>query len=107
MIRVIKLGKITEDTMRGWESQFDIREDRFYCKKCGAMIMSAPCFISLHLKVFDPVCTGPGKVFNTVYPYCTACDGEIDHVKGCIHLDIDLEELFNKYSIFGIIPAVR
>jgi hypothetical protein len=94
---ILDLGKISEAIIEAWPEKFDQKDDVYYCKKCGTKIMAAPCYISLHLTAFDPICAGPGTVFNTVYPYCPKCEGHIDYARGCFHMDIDLNTLFQKY----------
>ncbi len=86
MANAIELGQITEDTNFKWMAKYEKREGVYYCKQCGSRIKQTTCYVSIHLKVFEPSHTGPGKVIHVNYPYCPKCDGEIDHATACFHM---------------------
>jgi len=86
MGKVVALGQITEEIIGGWVEKYGKREDGYYCKQCGSRIEPTICYISIHLKIFEPSCLGPGKVIHATYPYCPKCDGEIDYAQACFHV---------------------
>lgn len=86
MGRVIALGQIRREIVAGWEAHFEKRDDGYYCRKCGSQVMQATCYVSIHLRVFDPSCAGTGKVKTINYPFCPNCDGEIEYAQACFHL---------------------
>jgi len=79
------LGQITDEIVKGWEKRYEKRDDGFYCWECGSQIMQTTCHVSMHLKIFEPQCAGPGNVQKVNYPFCPKCDGELDHVTACYH----------------------
>jgi len=98
------LGQITDKIIEGWENQYDKRDDgdfccncggllppdrrgyQYYCVKCGSLIKKTLCYVSLHLKVFEPNCAGSGKVLKINFPYCPNCDGDLEYVTACYHV---------------------
>ena len=86
MANRLELGQITEETICNWKAKYEKREDGYYCKVCGSQILQTDCHVSIHLKIFEPTCAGPGKVITINYPYCPKCDGEIDYVQACFHI---------------------
>ena len=86
MGKVIALGQITQEIVDSWLEKYDKRDDAFYCKECGSQIMQCTCYVSMHLKLFEPVCAGPGEVKTINYPYCLKCDGEIEYAQACFHV---------------------
>lgn len=81
-----QLGQITEEIIDNWANQYEKRNGAYYCKKCGHQIMQCACHVSIHLKVFEPSCAGPGKVERINYPYCPKCDGDIEYAQACYHI---------------------
>ena len=86
MGRVIALGQITQEIVDSWLKKYDEGDGAFYCKECGSQIMQCTCYVSMHLKLFEPACAGPGEVKNINYPYCPKCDGEIEYAQACFHV---------------------
>lgn len=86
MGKVISLGQITQAIVASWLKKYDERDGAFYCKECGSQIMQGTCYVSIHLKAFEPKCAGPGEVQNINYPYCPKCDGEIEYAQACFHV---------------------
>lgn len=80
------LGQITEETVDSWATRFEKRDGSFYCKKCGSQIMQTTCYVSIHLKLFEPTCAGTGQVEKINYPFCPKCDGDIEYVTACHHI---------------------
>ena len=85
MANVIELGQITEAIINSWRRKYEEREDGCYCKVCGSRIQQTTCYVSIHLKAFEPACAGSGRVIEVNFPYCPECDGEIDHATACFH----------------------
>lgn len=98
MANVIQLGKITEKIINSWWQKYEKREDGYYCKDCGSKIQQTTCYVSIHLKIFEPACAGPGRVVNLNYPYCPKCDGEIDFAQACYHVALEKRILLGSYS---------
>jgi hypothetical protein len=98
MAKVIELGQITEEIINSWVEKYERREDGYYCRTCGSRIQMTTCYVSIHLKLFEPACAGPGRVARIRYPYCPKCDGEIDFVRACYHVDLDKRILLEKVS---------
>lgn len=86
MGKVIALGQITQEIVDSWLKKYDKRDGDFYCKECGSQIMQCTCYVSIHLKLFEPECAGPGEVKNINYPYCPKCDGIIQSAQACFHV---------------------
>ena len=86
MGRVIALGQITQEIVDSWLEKYDKGDDAFYCKECGSQIMQCTCHVSMHLKLFEPACAGPGEVKTINYPYCPKCDGKIEYAQACFHV---------------------
>ena len=86
MGRVIALGQITQEIVDSWLKKYDEGDTAFYCKECGSQIMLSTCYVSMHLKGFEPACAGPGEVKKIYYPYCQKCDGEIESAQACFHV---------------------
>jgi len=84
--RVIHLGQITDEIIDSWTGRFEKRDEGSYCRKCGSQVMQTTCYVSIHLKLFDPACAGPGKVDRINYPFCPKCDGDISYVTACCHI---------------------
>lgn len=85
--KVKYLGQITDwnETIKGWEKQYDKRDDKYYCYKCGGLIKQTLCYVSIHLKIFEPTCAGPGKVLKINFPFCPNCDADLEYVTACYH----------------------
>ncbi len=81
----VDLGQITHEVIMNWQNRYLLANGNYYCPNCGAVIMQATCFVSIHLKVFSS-CAGPGKVQQINYPFCPVCDGEIEHATACFHV---------------------
>ena len=84
--KVRDLGQITEEIVATWEKKYEKRDDGFYCKNCDSQIKQVTCFVSIHLKAFEPKCAGPGRVCKINYPFCPKCDGELEYVTACYHV---------------------
>ena len=84
--KVRDLGQITEEIVATWEKKYEKRDDGFYCKNCDSQIKQVTCFVSIHLKAFEPKCAGPGRVSKINYPFCPKCDGELEYVRACYHV---------------------
>ncbi|GAI80065.1 unnamed protein product, partial [marine sediment metagenome] len=73
--RVIHLGQITDEIIDGWidgwAERFEKRDGGHYCKECGSQVMQTTCYVSIHLKMFEPACAGSGKVEKINYPNST------------------------------------
>ena len=80
------LGQITKEIIKGWADQYDQKDGKYYCPKCDSRIKQVTCYVSLHLRVLEPGCAGPGKVKQINYPFCPTCDGNIEHVTACYHI---------------------
>jgi len=98
MANVKELGKITEDIVYSWWKKYEKKEDGYYCKQCGSLIQQTTCYVSVHLKLFEPACAGPGKVIHINYPYCPKCDGEIDHATACFHIGKEVQAMIKSGS---------
>lgn len=85
-VKVKHLGQITEETIAIWENKYEKRDGGFYCKNCGTQIKQVTCFVSIHLKAFEPKCAGDGRVCKINYPFCPKCDGELEYVTACYHI---------------------
>lgn len=85
---IIALGQITQEIVNSWEKRFEKRDGLFYCKECGSQIMQTTCYVSIHLKEFEPSCAGGGEVKTINYPFCPKCDGDIDYVSACYHVPL-------------------
>jgi len=83
---VIALGQITDEIINGWAERYDQRDGGLYCKECGSQIMQTTCYVSIHLKAFEPSCAGPGEVKRINYPFCPKCDGQIEYAQACYHV---------------------
>jgi len=86
------LGQIDHQTMKSWPDQFTKRNGDFFCKKCGSQIGWVTCYVSIHLKIFEPECVGPGKVIKVNYPFCPKCDEGLEYVTACYHIDTGVTE---------------
>lgn len=84
--KIIALGQITPEIINSWSEKYEKRDGAFYCKKCGSQILQTTCYVSIHLRVFEPSCAGPGKVQQINYPFCPKCDGEIEYAQACFHV---------------------
>lgn len=100
MANVIELGqiKITEDTILKWMAKYEKKGADHYCKQCGSLIQQTTCYVSVHLKAFEPSHDGPGKVIHVNYPYCPKCDGEIDYATACFHIGREVQTLIKSDS---------
>lgn len=87
-IKELDLGQITEETVEGWAEKYDKQGDGYYCRKCGAQIQATICYVSIHVKIFEPEHAGPGRVVRINYPYCPKCDGDPGLVRACYHMDL-------------------
>lgn len=86
MSKVIALGQITDEIVDSWASRFHRRDGGYYCPKCDSQIMLTTCYVSIHLKAFEPTCAGTRQVKRINYPFCPKCDGDIDYVTACYHV---------------------
>lgn len=82
------LGKITDEIIDNWAKKYEQKEGGLYCKKCDGQIVQATCFVSVHIKEFEPVCAGPGRVSRIKFPFCPKCDGDIEHATACYHIPL-------------------
>lgn len=80
-----RLGQITQEIVNSWQERYDKKDGLFYCKECGSQVMQTTCYVSLHLKMFEPTCAGTGEVKNINYPFCPKCDGGLEYVTACYH----------------------
>ena len=80
------LGQITDDIVKNWEKRFEKRNGLYYCKECDSQIMQTTCRVSIHWKMFEPTCAGPGGVRTINYPFCPKCDGELEDLRACVHV---------------------
>ncbi len=90
MTTVKELGQITEEIVSGWLTKYNKGGLKYFCKNCGWPIRQTTCYVSLHLRFFEPCHAGPGKVIKINYPYCPNCDGEIDYATACFHIGLAL-----------------
>jgi len=102
--RVKNLGQITDEIIDGWAERFEKRDTGSYCRVCGSRVMQTTCYTSIHLKVFEPTCAGPGKVEKINYPFCPECDGDIDHVTACYHVEVIADTEFRVWP-HGTLPS--
>ena len=86
MGKIIALGQITNEIIDSWLGKYEMVDGTFYCKKCGSQILQATCYVSIHLREFEPLCAGSGKVRQINYPFCPKCDGEIEYAQACFHV---------------------
>lgn len=89
------LGQITKEVVDNWGEKYEKKNGGFSCKVCGSQIKQTTCYVSIHLKLFEPICAGPGVVKRINYPFCPSCDGDIEHVTACYHI--------TRYLIPGIL----
>ena len=82
------LGQITDEIIDNWAEQYEQRDGVFYCKKCGGQIRQVTCYVSIHIKEFEPKCAGPGKVGRIKFPFCPKCDGDIEYATACYHIPL-------------------
>ena len=104
MANVKELGQITDEIIDGWAERFEKRDGFYYCRECGGRAMQTTCYTSIHLKMFEPACSGPGKVERINYPFCPKCDGDIDHVTACYHVEVMANTEFRVES-HGTLPS--
>ncbi|GAI75898.1 unnamed protein product [marine sediment metagenome] len=106
--RVKHLGQITDEIIDGWiggwAERFEKRDGGHYCKVCGSQVMQTTCYVSIHLKMFEPACVGSGKVEKINYPFCPKCDGDIDHVTACYHVEV-MEDTEFRVEPHGTLPS--
>ena len=88
MGKIIDLGQITTEKINIWPEKYEKRDDSRYCTECHSRIMQCICFVSIHLKAFEPSCAGTGQVIRINYPYCPTCDGEIVSARACLHVPV-------------------
>ena len=91
MANVIELGQITEENIFAWWKKYEKTGEDFHCKPCGCRVMQTTCYVSVHLKAFEPEHAGPGRVIKVNFPYCPKCDGKIDHATACFHVGKELQ----------------
>jgi len=91
-VAVKHLGLITDEIIDGWEKRYNRINGQHYCQKCGSLIKQVTCYVSIHLKLFEPTCAGTGKVRKINYPFCPKCEGDIEYVTACYHVSLCQEE---------------
>jgi hypothetical protein len=84
---VVDLGQITTEIVRSWNEKYEKKGDFYFCKVCGSRIKQTTVYVSIHLKLFEPLHTGPGRVVHINYPCCPKCDGKIDYARACFHVE--------------------
>lgn len=85
---VKELGQITDEIIDNWPKQYEQRLEVLYCKKCSGQIRQTTCFVSIHIKEFEPKHTGSGKVARLNFPFCPKCDGDIEYATACYHVPL-------------------
>ena len=61
-------------------------------------IKQTTCYVSIHLKIFEPSHAGPGRVLRKKYPYCPKCDGKIDYATACFHIGREFQVMIQSDS---------
>jgi hypothetical protein len=98
---VKELGQISDQIIRSWGNKYEKTEADFICSKCRSRILQTICYVSIHLKEFEPLHAGPGRVVKINYPYCPKCDGELDHATACFHVSLSKSEVIDATPILN------
>lgn len=100
---VKELGQISNQMIKGWWYEYEKAEDGFICKRCRSQILQTTCYVSIHLKEFEPLHAGPGRVVKINYPYCPKCDGELDYAMACFHVAMMKREVIEIVDVTPIL----